>query len=161
MVGSIAVGALRSMTGEDVTPSILLQQMNEIMVRNDERVFITCLCLGIATDGAVTIANAGHLSPYLNGQEMDCDSGLPLGLISGFPYSETTVTLPGEARITLMSDGVVEARSKDGELFGFDRTLAISNRNAGEIAAAAQQFGQQDDITVVTLDWSPLPVMAA
>ncbi len=46
---------------------------------------------------------------------------------------------------------MVEARSKDGELYGFERTQAISTRNASEIAAAAQQFGQEDNIAVVTL----------
>ena len=160
MVGSIAVGALRSMTDDQGTPSMLLRRLNEIMVRNDERVFITCLCMEIAPDGTMTIANAGHLSPYLNGVEMACDSGLPLGLISGFPYGETTSVLPAQARITLMSDGVVEARSKTGELFGFDRTLGISRQEAGQIASAAQKFGQEDDITVVTLDWSA-PLAAA
>jgi hypothetical protein len=161
MVGAIAVGALRTMTEEQVTPSILLGRMNDLMVRNDERVFITCLCLEIDPDGTMTIANAGHLSPYLNGVEMECDSGLPLGLISGFPYGETRASLPDRARITLMSDGVVEARSRSGELFGFDRTLGISRQSASQIAAAAEQFGQEDDITVVTLDWMALPVSAA
>ena len=154
MVGSIAVGALRSMTDDQGTPSTLLRRLNEIMVRNDERVFITCLCMEIAPDGTMTIANAGHLSPYLNGAEMECDSGLPLGLISGFPYGERTSMLPAQARLTLISDGVVEARSKTGELFGFDRTQGISRQEAGQIASVAQKFGQEDDITVVTLDWT-------
>ena len=142
------------MTDDQGTPSILLRRLNEIMLRNDERVFITCLCTEIAPDGTNTIANVDHLSPYLNGVEMDTDSSLPLGLISGFPYGETTSMLPAQARITLISDGVVEARSKTGELFGFDRTLGISRQEAGQIASTAQKFGQEDDITVVTLDWS-------
>ena len=154
MVGSIAVGALRSMTDDHGTPSTLLRRLNEIMVRNDERVFITCLCMEIAPDGTMTIANAGHLSPYLNGTEMECDSGLPLGLISGFPYGERSSMLPAQARLTLISDGVVEARSKTGELFGFERTLGISRQEASQIASVAQKFGQEDDITVVTLDWT-------
>jgi serine phosphatase RsbU (regulator of sigma subunit) len=50
-----------------------------------------------------------------------------------------------------MTDGVVEARSASGELFGFERTAFISTQSADEIAAAAQAFGQEDDITVLTL----------
>jgi hypothetical protein len=38
-----------------------------------------------------------------------------------------------------------------GELFGFDRTSAIAADTAESIAQAAQKFGQQDDITVLTL----------
>jgi hypothetical protein len=47
-------------------------------------------------------------------------------------------------------DGV-EARGKSSELFGFDRTTAISAQAAEAIAQTAQQFGQDDDITVPTL----------
>jgi hypothetical protein len=38
-----------------------------------------------------------------------------------------------------------------GDLFGFEHTQEISKRTAGEIAHAAQFFGQDDDITVLTL----------
>ncbi|MBB5327950.1 serine phosphatase RsbU (regulator of sigma subunit) [Edaphobacter lichenicola] len=53
--------------------------------------------------------------------------------------------------MTLLSDGILEARSASSELFGFDRTAAISTQSAETIARAAQAFGQDDDITVLTL----------
>jgi ABC-type uncharacterized transport system ATPase component len=46
---------------------------------------------------------------------------------------------------------VVEARDAKGELFGFERTAAISDTSAHQIAAAAEQFGQDDDITVLKI----------
>jgi len=58
--------------------------------------------------------------------------------------------MPGE-RVTLITDGVVEAQNSVGELFGFERTAAMSTKTAEEIARAAQAFGQDDDITVLTL----------
>jgi serine/threonine protein phosphatase PrpC len=54
-------------------------------------------------------------------------------------------------RLTFISDGVVEATSPGGELYGFARTQAISNQPAHAIAAAARRFGQEDDITVVSV----------
>jgi serine phosphatase RsbU (regulator of sigma subunit) len=51
----------------------------------------------------------------------------------------------------LLSDGVVEARHKSGELFGFERVHNLSNQTAFYIADAAKTFGQEDDITVVTV----------
>jgi serine phosphatase RsbU (regulator of sigma subunit) len=56
-----------------------------------------------------------------------------------------------EDRLILITDGVVEARSSQGELFGFDRTAAIANSSALSIAEAARAFGQEDDITVLSL----------
>ena len=51
----------------------------------------------------------------------------------------------------LLSDGVPEARSHSNELFGFDRLSDLTRLSAEEIARAAQDFGQEDDITVLAL----------
>jgi len=47
-------------------------------------------------------------------------------------------------------DGILEAGSRSCELYGFKRTAAISTHSAEGITLAAQAFGQNDDITVVT-----------
>ena len=113
--------------------------------------FITCLCARIEPNGAVPLANAGHLSPYRNGAEIPLDPGLPLGIIAGVEYTESLCQLAPGDTLTLLSDGVVEARNSSGQLFGFDRTRALSAQSAAAIAAAAQAFGQEDDITVLTI----------
>jgi phosphoserine phosphatase RsbU/P len=47
-----------------------------------------------------------------------------------------------------------------GELFGFERARAISTATAQDIAHAAQHFGQEDDITVLTLSFAGADVTA-
>lgn len=119
--------------------------------------FTTCLVLRVDGDGNVTAANAGHLAPYLDGRELPLENNLPLGLSAESRYAETRLRLkPGE-QITLLTDGVVEARNVRGELFGFGSTAAISMQSAETIAETARKFGQQDDVTVVrlTLDATP------
>lgn len=113
--------------------------------------FVTCCVARIAPDGAATIANAGHLSPYLAGAELPVAAGLPLGLLAGSEYEESHFQLHSGQPLTFLSDGVVEARNQNGELFGFERTQAISTESAENVAHAAQAFGQDDDITVLTL----------
>jgi len=54
-------------------------------------------------------------------------------------------------RILRLSDGVVEGRHPSSELFGFDRVHNLSNQSAFYIADAAKEFGQEDDITVLTI----------
>jgi hypothetical protein len=49
------------------------------------------------------------------------------------------------------TDGIPEARSKTGELYGFERLPSLTVMPARDIAEAAQYFGQEDDITVLTL----------
>jgi serine phosphatase RsbU (regulator of sigma subunit) len=62
----------------------------------------------------------------------------------------------------LISDGIVEASDSSGQLYGFERTRAISSQSADWIAAAAKAFGQSDDITVLTITRVPVlaPVIA-
>lgn len=163
MLGAVAVGALRSIADEDIGPAEALHRLNHVLLRTEKSTssFITCLCLVLDASGGVTMANAGHLSPYIDGAEMNLEPGLPLGILQGVEYHEFSGSLPLSARITLLSDGVVEARSHSGELFGFERTTQVSRLAASEIASKAHQFGQQDDITVITLDWSTLGVSVA
>ena len=63
---------------------------------------------------------------------------------------------PGQ-QLTFVSDGVVEATSARGELFGFDRTREISAKPAAVIAEAAQTWGQNDDITVLRIEFIGAP----
>ena len=156
MLGAVAVGALRSLAEGQAPPARVLERLNQAMLERERSGFVTCLCMVLGSDGEMTVSNAGHLPPYLEGKELPVDFGLPLGLVSGLTYQQVSFNLPSPARLTLLSDGVVEARSRTGELFGFDRTARISHLGAGEIAAEAHQFGQQDDITVITLDWQAL-----
>ena len=97
------------------------------------------------------VANAGHLAPYLGGKEMAVENGLPLGITAGTDYPEVCITLPAGQQLTLYTDGVVEARSRSGELLGFERAAALSVQPAEFIAESARSFGQEDDITVLTV----------
>jgi sigma-B regulation protein RsbU (phosphoserine phosphatase) len=151
MTGALAIGALRTLADENLSPGVLLARFNRQMLATQESGFITCLCVRMSAQGAVTMANAGHLSPYRRGQEIELDSGLPLGLTADAEYDETPLQLAPGDTLTLLSDGVVEAMNAQHQLFGFDRTRAISMQSAQNIAAAAQAFGQEDDITVLTL----------
>ena len=148
---ALIVGALRATVETTTGPAEILAALNRRLYGRLQRGFATCLVLRLNPGGDCVAANAGHLAPYLDGHEMELEGGLPLGLSTDVAYTESRFRLAAGARLTLMTDGVVEARSKDGQLFGFERTMAISSRGAEEIADAAQEFGQEDDITVLTL----------
>jgi len=99
----------------------------------------------------LVISSAGHLFPYLNSQEIVLPGGLPLGAVPEVSYDEVRLYLHPGDRLLLLSDGVVEARRSTGELFGFYRVHNLSNQTAFYIADAAKEFGQEDDITVLTV----------
>ena len=157
MLVSVLVGAIRAEASRGTDPASLLNSLNNRMMGRSQGGFTTCLAAHISADGRLTVANAGHLPPYLNGKELDVPGSLPLGIVARMQYKATEVTLAPGDRLTFVSDGVVEARSRSGELFGFDRTRDLSRQPAEAIARAAQLFGQEDDITVVTVEFSGVP----
>jgi hypothetical protein len=160
MNSSTLVGALRNELSHD--PGTILNHLNHVLLGavpspgavpglDSAPCFATCLCARVYPDGAMTIANAGHLSPYRDGRELELPPGLPLGVIADSQYEETTFQLSAGDRLVFLSDGVVEATNSQGELFGFERTQQVSHEPARYIAQIAQRFGQTDDITVVSL----------
>lgn len=147
---SLLVGTLRTLVHYTQSPGEILAAMNTRMLARSSGGFTTCLIVRADRDGTLTIANAGHIAPYLNGAELPVKNSLPLGLAAQMSYPEACFQLPAQSQLTLVTDGIVEARSKSGELFGFDRTAAIAAQTAEAIVSAAEQFGQDDDITVLT-----------
>ena len=61
MLGAVAVGAIRSLASETIGPGAALERLNTVL-QTESIGFVTCLCLVLAEDGTMTIANAGHLS---------------------------------------------------------------------------------------------------
>jgi hypothetical protein len=136
---------------EKDSPAELLEHLNRVFKASGIGGFATCLCAHLAPDGSVTVANAGHLAPYVDGVEIELPPALPLGFAQDGAYVQIHLTAAPGARLTFVSDGVVEARNTHGELFGFERTRDISTESAEKIARTAHAFGQEDDITVLTL----------
>lgn len=153
MLVAVLVGAIRTRADESFDPASMLGMLNERLMGRSGGHFATCLAAELSPNGQIRIANAGHLPPYLNGKEMDLEGSLPLGMAGESEVSVQTFTLQPGDRLTFVTDGVVEATNSSRELFGFDRTRAISQQNASAIAAQAQTFGQEDDITVVGVEF--------
>ncbi|MGB7170806.1 MAG: PP2C family protein-serine/threonine phosphatase [Acidobacteriaceae bacterium] len=160
MLVAVLVGAIRSQAEHSFDPQAMLMMLNRRMLGRSGDHFATCLAAEIAPDGAMRVANAGHLAPYLNGREMELEGSLPLGFREDGAFPEETVKLEPGDRLIFMTDGVVEAR-KATELFGFEKARSVSTQGAEAIAHAAQLFGQEDDITVVRVAFAAAPLVSA
>ena len=151
MTVSLLVGTVRTLAHYTQSPGEILTAMNYRMLNRSAGGFTTCLVVRVDRDGRLTIANAGHLAPYLNGHELAVHGGMPLGLEATRSYAESSFVLRPDEQLTMLTDGVVEARNRQGELYGFQRTAEIATKSAEVIASMAREFGQEDDITVLTL----------
>jgi serine phosphatase RsbU (regulator of sigma subunit) len=114
---------------------------------------------------------AGHPRPLLlRGRkvvaELDCAATLPFGLGNSAPEPDVRELEPDDT-VLLYTDGVVEARTPDGELFGMERLAdllereAASGQPAGELLRRLvravlehQAGGLRDDATLLLVNWT-------
>jgi adenylate cyclase len=150
----------------------------EVSRDNAQMLFVTAFAglLDLET-GEFSYCNAGHDNPYRlhparpGLARIDDGDGPPLCSVPDFPYQGAHCRLmPGEI-LCLMSDGVAEAQSPSGELYGSDRvqrTLlgldarAASARDVADaLYADATSFSAgaeaADDLTILVLRWNGPP----
>lgn len=152
MLVALLVGGIRSTALFNSDPFVMLGTLNQMLVGRGNS-FATCMALRIGADGEAVLANAGHMPPYLNGEPEAIEGSLPLGLVENPEFSSLRFDLKEGDRLVLMSDGIAEATSGEGQLFGFERVhqLVRGANSASEVARAALAFGQEDDISVISV----------
>ncbi len=158
MVVSLIVGTLRTLADYTQEPQEILRRLNRRLIGRTQGGFATCVVLRIEANGNASIATAGHFAPFRDGPthssgELPLDGTLPLGISPDAVYEELVFRLHENETLTFYTDGIVEARNSQGQLFGFDRIREMSRAgsSAVQIADQASAFGQEDDITVLTL----------
>jgi len=154
---ALIIGTVRTLAEFESDPKQILAGLNRRLVGRMQDGFTTALLLKLDCFGHCTLANAGHLPPFLNRNELTLDQSLPLGIVAEAEFADQELVLRKGDCLTLYTDGVPEARCKKGELFGFERTRALLSQrfSAESVAQAARDFGQEDDITVLTIQ--PVP----
>lgn len=173
LLGGSLHGMARATLGRDCEPAQLLRGWNEVICgATDGLRFVTCaLMLVDAAARQMTVAVAGHPRPLVLQPdekrilEIDYSVGVPLGVLEGYEYTATTVTLPAQrCTMLLYTDGVIEAMDAAREEFGDERLAATAIASSGkspndllnDIDRAVRDFAgdsqQYDDITMVALE---------
>ena len=98
---------LRTAMFTERSPCAALSRVNrDLVARGQHDIFVTAVALSIHVPSrSITLANAGHMPPYVKGQgpgdlrRIEEGTSSPLGLFSDMPYGETTVTLRPHEKI--------------------------------------------------------------
>jgi serine phosphatase RsbU (regulator of sigma subunit) len=151
----------------------LLGRVNDALA-NEQATFVALVCAALDTaTGTLRYANGGGGAPYVRtgGRwgRLPMPRGLVVGAIPGFAFEAGRARLgPGDL-LLLFSDGVTEARSPAGELFGAARLLAVLEDAAAAtaegvveavraaVAAFADGGRPADDLTLLAVE---LPAIA-
>lgn len=153
MAVSLIVGAVRALAEDHPRPAELMTLLNRRLCGRLQGGFATCVIMQLNANSVCRVASAGHPAPYLNDRELDLPGALPLGISPDITYEESTVVLRTGDHFSLYTDGLLEARNNSGELYSFARLerLFATHPSAAQATQAAVNFGQDDDITVLTL----------
>jgi sigma-B regulation protein RsbU (phosphoserine phosphatase) len=121
--------------------------------------FVTIVIGHLRDDGTLTVANAGHCPPLIvrkGSVETIAPTGPVAGMLDRSLWRSVTRHLdPGDA-IILYSDGLLEARSADGEEFGIERIAgavrtASHDRIIGNVLNDARCHAFEDDVTMLAI----------
>lgn len=156
----------------EATPATIVCQLNNVMRLNirerlEEEDHATFMMLRCAGDGHVSFAGAHEDVLIYRAAEQRTEilatTGVWIGIaadIEADTHDQTTSLAPGDVML-LYTDGLIEARSADGEEFGLDRVSEILRANASaptsaiyaRLLAAVRSWTplQQDDITLLVL----------
>ncbi len=102
-------------------PGDLLARLNSRIQGRLNGESATCVAVHLDSRGNCAVASAGHPAPILNGRELELAPALPLGILPRAEFSEKELALGVDDYLALYSNGVPEARSESGELFGYSR----------------------------------------
>ncbi len=158
---------LREVAQQVVEPAGVLERVNRALVGDIPRnMFVTCQYATIdATSGKLTLANAGHNVPYISGGGDLLEvraTGMPLGIMGDARYDEKAAVVEVGGCLLFHSDGLAEAHSADGEMFGFPRLKQLTGAHRGDglievLLAELASFSPDptkidDDVTLLTLE---------
>jgi len=153
MAVSLIVGATRMIAEYTSNPAEILAGLNRRLHGRLSGGFATAIAMRLDRNGNCTLATAGHPAPFLNQRGLELPGALPLGIAPYADYEEYCFKLQVGDHFALYTDGLLEARNASGELYGFERLekLFATRPDATQATEAAIRFGQDDDITVLTL----------
>jgi serine phosphatase RsbU (regulator of sigma subunit)/anti-sigma regulatory factor (Ser/Thr protein kinase) len=180
MLTSVTRTMLRVEAMRGDPPHIIIHQANNVLYQDLSRAdsFVTAFVATIDTfAGTLSYASAGHAPVLLWRAETQVIEQLkatspPIG-ISYRGEATRTIGLKPSDTILFYTDGITEAESPEGELFGLSRLLQIVEATAHESPEAIQQHIQteitnfrrdslsRDDATLLVLKMLPQVEMAA
>ncbi len=175
LIASMVKMAAISQREQAAHPGLVLAGMNRALFGNTQGQYVTAAYAHLdAQRGELRYAAAGHPAMLLlRGGEVTevAENGLLLAAVGEVEYSERAVMIAPGDRIVLYTDGIVEARNREGRLFGEDALISAIRTGASlapreaarEVIRSVQAWApaQDDDLTILVCDYAGLSVASA
>lgn len=165
-----AISDFRYIANQAESPNLVLNRLNSLLSKSPRGMFLTAIyLLAEPASGEVTAAAAGHPPVlWLTGKEVKVvpiPSGPPLGILP-VDYPSATFKFGRGDRLILLTDGVFDAKNREGQRIGFDAIVEFVRKHCEEqhildaITDYVDDFSQgterADDLTLLELRWGEL-----
>ena len=161
------ISDFRYIASQAVAPEIALSRLNSMLSQVPRGMFLTGIysIVDLST-GDVSLSNAGS-PPFLwltHGEVrvMNVESGPPLGILP-MDYPSACISLKKGDRLLLLTDGVFEAKNKEGQRIGFENLVSFIKGKVGEgqlvqqvidyVNDFSKGLARADDLTIVEIGW--------
>jgi len=167
------ISLFRVFSRQYLTCSEVLTCLNREFAGKFDSRFVTALYMIADLDKhKIRVSSAGHgpLLIYKKKEnrilEMEFSSGMPLGIMEGTEYKDREFDIENGDGVIVFTDGITEARNKEGSEFGVDKIkdLVLENAACGSqiinkrIKDAVMRFSyplpQYDDITLIVMSFN-------
>jgi serine phosphatase RsbU (regulator of sigma subunit) len=132
---------IRAAALENLSPAEALARVNNLLVPDARGgMFVTAFYAVLSLEaGVLTYANAGHNLPLVLRSEGGAveeleRGGMALGVVEGIDLTDRTLRLEPDDCLILYTDGVTEALSEEGLMFGKERLLGVLRTHQGRSA---------------------------
>lgn len=157
MLMAVARSVVRSEAIDHVMPERVVTETNRLIDQDVPANTFVALCYAVyeSTTRRLAVATGGQITPFLrraNGtvEFLSVVNNLPLGIIADTQYESRGFDLaPGES-VLFLTDGLVEAFSPGGEMYGFERLAELFGR-CGDLPARQVV----DTLMNTIVDWQP------
>lgn len=168
---AVATGAIGTAVLRSSYPAAFMREVEQVLQPHASRSKLsTALCYALldGTFHTLQVCNAGLISPLLRGNGradyLEAE-GLPLGFgLYDAPRDTLSLQIDENDLLVLVTDGVVEVRNDEGELFSFDRLAEVIeavpetataqeviDHLLQEIRAFSNGVDWPDDVTIVAV----------
>jgi sigma-B regulation protein RsbU (phosphoserine phosphatase) len=165
------ISDFRFIASSEPSPALTLEKINEQLARRSRRgMFVTMIYILLDTEsGEATCANAGHLPVLLQGargiQNLNRNTGVPLGILPDTRYEEFTFRMAPGDRALLYTDGIIEAINMQDQRYTLPRVMDYMTRHSDDRPLAESLFDevrnfageapQHDDMTLLSIHRLP------
>jgi serine phosphatase RsbU (regulator of sigma subunit) len=165
---AVMASLLQGMIHEGLLSNVPLPEIarnaNEFFcVRDLGAKYATLVIVRVKPDGQGEYLNCGHIPPFVSNARGEVirlrESNLPVGLMRNAEYRRTGFRLNCGDRLILVTDGVTEAESPEGDFFGEERLeqFVSLGMSLDQIFTSVCLFQDgrplSDDCTLVGLDY--------